>query len=549
MAGVFSQGKRDLVRLTQIMDILIKYQLGEVVDKVRIGEKLPLHLRRQKPNEVKKYKTQEERIREMFEELGTTFVKLGQLLSTRGDIIGPTYAAELSKLQDHMKPFPPEESKHIIEEELGKPVSKIFSSFESEPMASASIAQVHRAVLNDGSKVVVKVQRPGIEQTIREDLRIMHYLAKMADKYVPESRRYDPKYLVDEFERSILKELNFLRESRNALHLRENFKDYKGIYVPRIYDNLSTRRVLVMEEVHGTDLSEVIKSRTKKFNKTLIAKRTADAFFKMVMEDGFYHADLHPGNIIILDRNIISFIDYGRMDTIDKYVAENIFHLATLAINNDSRGIVGHLVRTDMLSEGSDVEALKADLTDLLEAYYTNKVSKVELGNIMSDLLALMDRYNFNRPRELAELTRAFLLLEGTGMQLDPDFSVAEEFLEYTKRTRSGKVSLKDLQSSVGTNLVDIEYTLRSLPTIIGKLLKRLGDGTIRVELEHKDLAVLVRDIEQVGTSLSISLIIAAVIIGSSLIVPTHPLLAEPVFVISVAIGVIWALKTMLFKP
>ncbi|MDE1849394.1 MAG: AarF/ABC1/UbiB kinase family protein [Candidatus Micrarchaeota archaeon] len=546
MADALSQSKRDLVRLAQIMDIMVKFQAGKLVDKVRVEERLPIHIHKHRGQETE-YKTQEERIRMMFEELGTTFVKLGQLLSTRGDIIGPSYAAELSKLQDRMRPFSSEEARHVIEEELGKPINQLFTSFESEPMASASVAQVHRAVLKNGRRVVIKVQRPKIEELIKEDLRIMHYLAKMADKYVPESRKYDPEYLVNEFERSILKELNFLRESRNALHLRENFKDVKGIYVPTVYPDMCTRRVLVMEEIRGVRLFDVIKSNSKRFNKTLIARRCTQAFLKMVMEDGFYHADLHPGNIMVLDKNVICFLDYGRMDTIDRYVADNIFRLALFAINNNPRGLVEHLVRTDMLSDGSDTEALRADVTDLLEAYYTSNVNDIELGNLLTDLVSVISKYQFNRPRELAELTRAFLLLEGVGMQLDTKFSVAEEFETYTKRMGTAKVDLKRIEGEIGSGMVDVEYMVRMLPSTISTLFKRLRDGTIRIELEHKDLLTLVRNIDLMGNRISISLILASMIVGSSFIVSKYPGIGMPIFAVSVILGAAFVLKTLLY--
>ncbi len=289
----FSQNRKDLDRVGHILNIMAKYQVGIYVDRILHKEKLPIRIDRQKYAPDINRMRPAERFALMFEEMGTSFVKFGQLLATRDDIVGSDYAAELSKLHDNMTPFPSAEAKRIIKEELGKSVTELFSSFEEKPMASASIAQVHRATLKNGKRVVVKIQRPGIEVTIKEDIRIMHYLAYLAEKNLPEIRRYDPQYLVGEFERSILKELDFLREAKNSQRLKQNFKDDKGVYVPIVYDELCTKRILTMEEIKGTRLTDIISSSSKKFNKKLIAKRCLQAYFHMILVDGFYHADPH----------------------------------------------------------------------------------------------------------------------------------------------------------------------------------------------------------------------------------------------------------------
>src|SRR5271157_576590 len=233
------QDGEDLRRVAQILRTVARFGMRSAAERIRIGEKLHLTIGRQEKAGIGKV-SENARVRMLLEELGTTFVKLGQMLSTRDDLVGQGLADELSKLQDRMKPFPSEQARREVEEQLGMTIGEAFSSFDDAPVAAASIAQVHRAALKDGTAVVVKVQRPGIEGTIREDVRIMHYLADKLDKYVPEARRWNPKLIVDEFERSILKELDFRREAKSAMRMRENFSGEGGIYVPEVHEGLST---------------------------------------------------------------------------------------------------------------------------------------------------------------------------------------------------------------------------------------------------------------------------------------------------------------------
>lgn len=526
------RNRNEWERVAHITSVVAKFELGDFTNKISARDKSYSKLTPSQRGEMLR-KSRPERVRLMLEELGTTFVKFGQILSTRADIVGEDYAEELSKLQDGMRPFSPEQAKKIINDELGKPTSELFSSFDDKPTASASIAQVHLATLKSGKRVAIKVQRPGIEETIKEDIRIMYYIAQLARERIPESRKYDPVYLVSEFERSILKELDFLREERNAEHLREDFKKDRLIYIPRMYEDLSTKRVLVMEMVEGTRLLEVIKSHSGKFDKKMLAHRLAQTFFKMVLVDGFYHADPHPGNIMIMKNGVICFLDYGRVNTISSEVAENIFRLALFAVNDDPEGLVAHLIRTDMISDTHDMDKLKADMTDLLDRYYSTQIKDVNIADLLTDLISAINKYNFRRPRELAELTRTLLVLEGTCMRLDPNFSVAEEFEPYAKRVLPASFSVGKLVSSINNSIVDFQYLARTMPSSLRRFMKRLEEGTIRIEMEHKDLSFFSASLERMANRLSLSLLLAAMIVGSALIVSANYTLGLVGFIIS----------------
>ncbi len=545
----FSRSKKDLNRISEIVGILVKYQVGKYTGKLLHREGIPVHIPRiGTPPQISRM-SPPERLHAILEELGTTFVKFGQLLGTRDDIIGADYATELSKLQDKMHPFPADEAKRVINEELGKPVTELFAHFESEPMASASIAQVHMATLKNGKKVVVKVQRPGIEEKVKEDIRIMHYLAFLAERNIPEVRKYDPGYLVDEFERSMVKELDFLREAKNSERLKENFKDDKGVYVPVVYGELCTKRVLVMEEIIGVKLSDIIdpKKKTREFNRKVIAQRCLHAFFQMVLVDGFYHADPHPGNIMIIGKDTICFLDFGRCATIDRELAESIFKLALFAVDDDVNGLVAHLTRTNLIGDNVNMQGLRTDLTDLLDMYYSTDIKNVKIGHMLADLMAIIGRYDFNRPRELAELTRSLLILEGAGQQLDPTFNIAEEFEPFATEFLTSSFNPEKIGEIIKNNMLDFGYIARDFPNSLRKFMKKMSEGKITLELEHKNLAILTADMKNASDRISVAMILAALIVGSSVIVLTLPdnILGLLFFAISAALGIWLVVKTL----
>ncbi len=529
------------------MGILVKFQLDKFVHRIQYAEKLPIRIPKQKVLNEVKLMTPQERLRALFEDLGTSFVKLGQLLATRDDIIGADYAAELSKLHDQMKPFPVAEVKHVIKEELGKSVGELFSSFDAEPMASASIAQVHRAKLKNGKSVVVKIQRPGIEKTITEDLRIMHYIAYLADKNIPEIHAYDPMYLVDEFERSILKELDFLREAKNSKRLKDNFKENKNVYIPTIYDELCTKHILTMEEIDGSRLSDIISSNSKKYDKRLIAQRCLQAFFQMILVDGFYHADPHPGNIIVMKHDVIGFIDFGKCATIDRELAGNIFRLVLFAVDNDVNGLIAHLIRIGFVEETVDMDQFRLDLTDLFDSYYSTDIRSIDIGSMFSGLMTIIGKYEFKRPRELADLTRALLILDGLSTQLDPTFNMAEVFEPYAIKYVANTFDSKKFMDTLKSNIFDIEYIAKEFPGALRRLLKKASEGKITLEIEHKNFESITGHLETVSDRISVALIVAALIVGSSITGQIDKALGLVFFVASSIIGIWLVLKTLVF--
>lgn len=539
---------REFRRAVQIFRTVAKFGMRSAMERIRIGEKLPM---KAGPKEAAGMEGigENARIRMLFEELGTTFVKFGQILSTREDLVGQGLADELSKLQDSMKPFPSDQARSEVEGQLGRKITDVFSSFDDRPTASASIAQVHRAVLKDGTPVVVKVQRPGIEETIREDLRIMRYMAAMLDKYVPEMRHWNPKLMVDEFERSILKELDFRREAKSAMRMKENFAGERGVYVPDVYEELSTGKVLVMEEAKGTKLSEVIRSRSKRFDRTLIAKRGADALFKMVLVDGFYHGDLHPGNILVMKGNVVCFLDFGRVGSIDRDLAMSMLRLVTFAVENDPAGLVKQLGRMGLVGDGVDVEAFTEDMGDLLDMYYSRRLEDVQMGRLLRGLMSVTDKYRVRSPRAFTELSRALFITEGVAEQLDPKFNAFAEFAPYAQKASSMAMSPKRLSGILKDNYLEIEYLFRTFPTALRKIMGKLEAGELKVELVHTNLASFSEDLDRMSNKLSLALVVAAALVGSSIVMSSNRALGDAGFVVSFVLGAWLVAKVLAYRP
>jgi ubiquinone biosynthesis protein len=541
------QNAEDVRRIAKILRTVARFGMRSMVERVRIGERLKLKVGKEQKRGIEEV-NENVRIRMLLEELGTTFVKFGQILSTREDLVGRDLADELSKLQDSMTPFSPQMAKREIVEELGKRVEDVFSRFDDNPIASASIAQVHRARLKDGRDVVVKVQRPGIEKTIREDIRIMHYLAVMLDKYFPEMRHWNPNLLVSEFERSILKELDFEREAKSAIRMRDNFAGDKGIFVPEIYEDISTARVLIMDEVKGAKLSEVIRSKSKKYDKSLIAKRGAGAFFKMVLIDGFYHGDLHPGNIIVMEGNVVCFLDFGRVGSIDRELALSMLRLVRYAVENDAAGLVKQLARMGLVNDSVDMDSFTEDMADLLDTYYSKKLENVQMGSLLRGLMSVADKYHVRSPRAFTELSRALFIIEGVGRSLDPKFNAFAEFAPYAKKASSMSLMPKRISDILSENYLELEYLARTFPGALHKIMNKLEAGELKVEFVHTNLQSFADDLERMSNKMSLALILAAMVVGSSIVMNVSVILGEAGFVISFGLAAWLVVKVLTYR-
>ncbi|MFN3264980.1 MAG: ABC1 kinase family protein, partial [Aquificaceae bacterium] len=420
-------------RKLHIAKVLAKHGFGFVLAKAGLGYLLPFHWGVMGHRKKKEPYREEEHLRLAFEELGVTFIKIGQILSTRPDIMPESYILELSKLQDRVPPSEPEQIRRIIEEELGKPVEEVFEYFEDEPLASASIGQVHRARLKDGKEVVLKVQKPGVEKEIEEDLAILEEFAERASR-TELGRRWNIQSLVEEFSYTIRNELDYIREGRNCETFRKNFQDYRGVYMPEVYWDYTTRRVLCLEYVEGIKINSVPELTKAGYDLRALAKRGARIYIKMIFEDGFFHADPHPGNFLVMKDGRIALLDYGMVGTVSNMDRLNLFQLMYGILRNDLDLVMDALYDLGVSARTRSEKFLSRELEILFSYYFMQPVREVKLSKVVNDTLRLSYKYRMKLPSDLFLLLKTLALAEGTAIQLDPDFRLVKEIEPLVKK-------------------------------------------------------------------------------------------------------------------
>ncbi len=452
---------KDLRRLNEIGGVLWKYGFHDLVERMDLHSSPdnPRLFRFRIPKEIAALSTAE-RLRRALEEMGPTFVKLGQILATRVDLFPQDIIHELEKLQDRVPAVPFADLKPQIEKALGKPVDQVFSSITEAPLGSASMAQVHRARTRRGEEVVLKVQRPGIRGTIETDLRLMEYFARLLHSQVVETRRYRPVELVDEFRRSLLRELDFTQEAKNAERIADNLKSLEFVKIPRVYKEYSSTTLNVQEFVDGISAKDLKAVDRAGLNRKLLASRGCKVVWKSIFEDGFFHADPHPGNIILLPGNRICLIDFGMVGRLSAQRREQLVRIIKGTVMQDVNLAVGVLIEW---AEGVEINVplLVSDCEDLLANYYGLKISEIDIGRMLLDVIAVVQRHDLQFPSDIALMSKAVLTLEGFGRGLDPDIDLiaeAEPLLLKAFRDRYNPVKLAKKLGNTALRLVDKVY-------------------------------------------------------------------------------------------
>lgn len=518
----FKRRYKNLKRLQQITSILIKYgfdyfvkQLG-LANLISKGEKI-LKL---KPSKIAQLPLPV-RVRLALEELGPTFIKLGQILSTRPDLIPSDYIKELQKLQDEVPPFPYEQVEELLKGELGADVSEIFKSVEQIPFAAASLGQVHQAILEDGDKVIIKVQRPNIEKVIETDLDILFHLARLTERSIPASRLYEPVKIVEEFAKTIRLELDYGTEGRNADRFRKNFKDEKTVYTPKIYWELSSKRILTMELIQGIKINAIEELDKAGYDRKKIAENGAKAFMKQILIDGFFHADPHPGNILVMKGKIIGFMDFGMMGQLDEETREKGIDLFIAIIERNPDKIINEMLDLGIAPQKIDTQSLKVDIKEMIDRYYDKPLKEIKLGELINQLVEISIKYQIKMPAEFALLGKSLLTIEGIGLELDPDFNLAEIAKPYVKELILERKSPQRLFIKFLNDLDELYNLIILIPRQLNKTLKKMEKGTFRLEFQHRGLENLISALDKAANRIAYSLILAAIIIGSSLIMQT----------------------------
>ncbi len=519
--GVIGRTYRHLNRYRQILQILFQYGFGDLLDTLKIEEYLGAGLQiiaRKRKEHIEKL-TRAEKVRKALEELGPTFVKMGQLLSTRPDLIPLEFAQELAKLQDSVPQFPYEEVREIFKSETGSYPEEIFEYFAETPLAAASIGQVHRARLREEGEVVVKIQRPHIRNIIEVDLEIMLHLAALSEKHLEEFEIHRPTKIIEEFARSLEKEINYITEAAHIEQFARRFIDDDTIYIPRVFPDLTTKRILTMEYVEGIKASNLDQLHEAGYNLQELARRGATLIMKQIFIHGFFHADPHPGNIFILPNNVICYLDFGMMGRINRQEREDFSDLITQVVGRDDKIAADTILRLTMYEQEPDTTELERDLTDFIDQHFYLPLKQLEIGKVLYQLLEILTRHNLRMKPNLFLMLKALSTADGLGRRLDPDFEIAEHIEPFVRQIQLNRLNPKRIAHDIINSGAEFIYLLKEVPRELRAILKQARQGRITIEFQHRGLDPMLYTHDRTTNRIVFAIVLAALIIGSSLIV------------------------------
>jgi ubiquinone biosynthesis protein len=510
---------RDLPRLHEIATVMIRYGWGDLVRVLGISgvlERAGRILHWHSTSEIDQLDAPV-RIRRALEELGPTFVKLGQLLSTRVDMFPPHWIAEFEKLHSQVPAVPYEVlHRNLVGAIKGEP-AEVFAEFDPVPLAAASIAQVYRATLKDGTQVVVKMRRPGIEGVIRADLRILEHAAKLLDSEVPDSRRYDPVHIVSQFRRSLNRELDLAKEARNIDQFARNFADDPLVKIPKVYWEYTNDRVNVQEEIVGKVGMAPDKLRAGGLDPQLLAARGADVVLRMVLEHGFFHADPHPGNVLYLPGNRIGMIDFGMVGMLTHLRRNQIVDLLHALTRKDEQALLQVLL--DWSGDSVlDEDRLAYDVTELLQSYDDLQLKDVKIGALLNDITALMRDNNLMLPADLILLFKTLITLEGLGQQLDPEFHMIDHVTPFVERIIQQRYTPQALLARGSKSVREALEVVADLPRDLRHLLRDVRRGRVKIDLDLKRLDHFGHQLDSASNRLTMGILTASLVVGSSII-------------------------------
>jgi len=523
MPFTFRRTYKNVNRVRQIINVLLKHGFGKLVDLLHLSKYIPFRKRLGTFGQWPSLKSPNVpvRLRKAFEELGPSFVKLAQILSTRPDLVSKPFADEFRKLQDKVPSFPTEEAISIIEAETEIPVGDIFSHLDVSPVAAASIAQVYNGTLLDGSQVIVKVQRPMIEEQIETDINILTFFAHLMERYIPESVFYNPRGIVEEFSRTVRRELNFMEEARNCMRLRRNFEGHSDVYIPKIFEEFTTRRLLLMERVDGVRIDDIEGIARLGLDRTKLARTGVDAYFKMVLEDGFFHADPHAGNIFAMPDGKIGFMDFGIVGRVSPELRETMANTFLALISKDFDALVEQYIELGLVPEDVDLEVFrrefKADLIDFLEPLYGLSLKDLNFAEYMDTITHLAIKHKLKIPSDLLLVNKAMLILENLGRILDPNFNFIAAAEPYASKLVKERMSPFRLYKKARKNVTEFSDFFLLFPKQMKQIVRKLLRDDIHIKMNHMGLDRLIRDMDRSSNRIAFALIISAILLSSAI--------------------------------
>ncbi|MFW6414660.1 MAG: ABC1 kinase family protein [Verrucomicrobiota bacterium] len=510
---------RQFQRYREIAKILLRHGFDDLIFTFGLRRYLPLGRRRQRPMPEITPTTRYQRLRMVVEELGPTFIKFGQLLSSRRDLLPREFIAELETLQDKVTPFSAEEARAIVEEELGGSLDDIFKSFNPQPSASASIAQVHEAVTHGGERVAVKIRRPHIQKTVETDISIMYSLANFAQKMVEGSEVFEIERVVTQFARMIRKELDFSLEFSNIQRFNRCFEHKDFVHVPKVYSELSSHRVLTMEYISGIKITDLDSYEKADLDREAVATRGAEFMLEQIFTHGFFHADPHPGNIRILPGNVLCMLDYGIMGTFSERNRDELAKLVMGFTEMDEHAVSKAVM--ELSSSGSFIRTteLEADIANFMEDHLYRPVGEINLGNVMGELGNLLIHYDIHLPPNFFLIIKCIATAEGVGQRLIPEFDLQEYAKPFAHQIMRDQIKPKKTLKDIYYTAMDTRALLRDLPSEIKNAFNMFREGNMRIKFQHTGLEELRHTHDQVSNRIVFGIVLAALIIGSSVMV------------------------------
>ena len=545
---------RDMGRLNTIVGVLIKHGLGDAVHRLGLADTLARAGQALMWTHAADLAQLEApvQVRLAMEELGPTFVKLGQILAGRADLFGPEWIAEFEKLHNQVPALPLESLRPQLREDWGCEPEAIFARFDTEPMAAASIAQVHAAQLQDGTEVVVKIRRPGITETIAADLRLLRHLAALAESQWPALRPLQPQQLVRELDRSLQRELDLAQECRNAERIARDQASLPWVVVPQVHWAWTRTRVNVQSRVQGVLGNHLAELDAQGLDRRLLAQRGAQSVLKMIVEDGLFHADPHPGNVFYLSGNRIAFIDFGMVGQLTRRRREQLLRLLLGLVQRDPQAVSDVLLDWTGDAREIDTEQLEAEIEAFVDRYHGVPLAQLDLGQMFNDVTGILRAHHLALPSDLALLVKAFITLEGMGRGLDPEFHMAEEALPLLRRALRERYQPRVLARRGKHALQRALALIEQGPHDLSRLLQRLRRGQLRIGLDVAHVQRVGDQLNEAANRLAMALVIAALIVGSSIVMTVQggpTLFGLPAFgflgFVGAVIGGIWLLRSI----
>ncbi|HWO00823.1 MAG TPA: AarF/ABC1/UbiB kinase family protein [Blastocatellia bacterium] len=507
-----------LGRKRQLTQILAAHGLGYVISALglkRFGSLAGalVHLPHQ---------TRPEHVRSALEEMGATFIKLGQILSTRADLLPPEYQAELTKLQDQAMPEDSNAIKACVEQELGCPVETAFASFDHIPIAAASIGQAHAARLHDGTEVVVKVRRPGVAEQVEEDLEILEALAVAAAARWELADRYDVVGLAQEFAQTLRAELDYTLEAGNAERFARNFEGDPSVHIPRVFWETTTSRILTLERIRGVKINELDSIDPNTVDRAALAASATGVILKMIFEDGFFHADPHPGNFFIERGGRLGLIDFGMVGYVDEATRENLSELLIAITSQDNERLVDVLLELGVARERIERSQLRQDLDHLLSRYYGRAIGEIRIGPLLTDVFAVVRKHHLHLPSNLALLLKTVVMAENSGALIDPHFHITSSIVPYAEQMMVDQYSPRLWGRKMSRAALDIARLGSDLPQHLRRLVSEIERGGLEIGMRPEGFEPVVQRLERLTNRLVIGMISAAFINGLAILVSVY---------------------------